>query len=238
MTDNQTTEKSKTVAGCANCFCMNMSQSVMARRLLGLCPLLATTDSVLKAATMSVMLICVGLLSACVASLIRATIYWRYKPIYFAVLASISTLLVVNATGALFPTLVDALGIYALLLAANCQIIAQLQDLAEHAPLDKVAKRVWRDGFWVLTFMLLIASVREFGAYGVLLHDLSLVLDITAREEPSGWLPILHQPAGALITLALILGILNRVNVKTENKNLRESIEITLAQPTIKPNRG
>ena len=232
MTNKSSIESNKTVAGCINCVCSNLSQNVMARRLLGLCPLLATTDSLLKALTMALMLIAVGLLSASVGSVLRATIYWRFKPIYFAVLASVSTLVVVNAVGGFFPVLINALGIYALLLAANCQIIAQLQDLAEHAPLNRVAARVLHDGMWVLVFMVLIASVREFGAYGTLLHDLSLALNASAQAEPLGWLPILRQPAGALIILALILGILNKVQVSRTSHNSPSSAEVVSANST------
>ena len=101
--------------------------------------------------------------------------------------------------------------------------------MAEHAPLNRVVARVFQDGMWVLVFMVLIASVREFGAYGTLLHDLSLASNMSAQAEPLGWLPILRQPAGALIILALILGILNRVKVSQANPNLPSSAELVTA---------
>ncbi|MGR8949995.1 MAG: Rnf-Nqr domain containing protein [Gammaproteobacteria bacterium] len=204
-------QKTPGIVGCATCFCANVSDNVMARRLLGLCPLLATTDSVIKAAMMATLLVLVGLLSASLASILRATVYWRFKPIYFAVLGSVATLVVVNAAAVVFPVLIDALGIYALLLAANCQIIAQLQELAEHAPLKQVSRRVLHDGIWILAFMVLIASIREFGAYGGLLHDLSLTANLSINHEPKGWLPVLREPAGALIILSIVLAVLNHL---------------------------
>ena len=195
--------------GCANCMCGGLANNVAARRLLGLCPLLALTHSLLKALTIGFLLLLVGLLSACLCSLLRATIFWRFKPIYFALLASISTIIVVNGAGILFPLLIDTLGVYALLLAANCLVIAQLQEVAEHSPLPQVASRVASDGAWMMVFLAVIATVRELGAYGRVFHDIAILNNLPVLNELTPGFSILAEPAGAFFVLALLLALIN-----------------------------
>ena len=197
------------LTSCVHCICAGLGTNVVARRLLGLCPLLAVSTSVLKALAISILLFLVSLLSTSLGSLLRATIYWRFKPIYFAVLASVSTMIVVNVSGIFFPLLIDSLGIYGLLLAANCLVIAQLQQVAEHAPLTTVVSRVAHDGWWTVVFVSLIASIREFGTHQLLFHDLSILKNLPVVREETIWLPFFAEPAGALITLAFVLGLIN-----------------------------
>ena len=197
------------ILACANCICGGLANNTAARRLLGLCPLLALTHSLLKALTIGLLLLLVSLLSACLGSLLRATIFWRFKPIYFALLASLSTIVCVNAVGILFPLLVDTLGVYALLLAANCLVIAQLQEVAEHAPLPNVVSRVMKDGVWILLFLAVIATIRELGAFGRLFHDIAIIHNLPVINEVSRGLSMLADPAGAFIVLALLLALIN-----------------------------
>lgn len=193
---------------CANCLCGGLSSNPMASRLLGLCPLLAVTTSVLKAVTMAGLLMLVSLLSTCFGSVLRASVFWRFKPIYFALVASLSTIIVVNAAGIFFPLLVDSLGVYALLLAANCLVISQLQEIAEHAPVLPVVRRVTRDSLWISAFLLVMATLREFGTYGGLFHDKALLENSLAADSPR-WISILGEPAGALLLLAILLALIN-----------------------------
>ena len=207
--------------GCAQCVCGGLANNVAARRLLGLCPLLALTHSLLKALTIGLLLLLVGLVSACLGSLMRATIFWRFKPIYFALLASTSTVIVVNGVGILFPLLIDTLGVYALLLAANCLVIAQLQEVAEHAPLPQVASRVARDSAWIMLFLVVIAVIREFGAFGSVFHDLAILNNLPVIGELSHGFSILSEPAGAFFVLALLLALINLYD-STRATNLAE----------------
>lgn len=209
MNDNAVESKASNFGYCADCICRNLAQSSPAMRLLGLCPLLAVTNSVLKALTISVLLVLVSILSSSIGTLLRGAVFWRLKPLYFAVLASVSTMIVVNGLGVYFPLLVDSLGIYALLLAANCQVISQLQELAEHAPIEQVLPLVVRDGFWVLVLVVCVAVIREFAAYGTILHDWPLFHGVPVNEVANGLLPFIAEPAGALITFGLILGAIN-----------------------------
>ena len=194
---------------CAHCLCAGVANNIIARRLLGLCPLLAMSTSVIKGFAIGILLLLVCLVSACLGSVLRASIFWRFKPIYFATLASVSTVMVVNAAGIFFPVLIEALGVYALLLAANCVVIAQLQELAEHTEVKRVFTRVARDVLWVLLFVSIIAFIRELGAFGSLLHDISMLENSVPTEASSMWIPIFARPAGALFVLALLLALIN-----------------------------
>lgn len=218
-TSNATNQR---LAQCVDCLCSNLAQSPVAYRLLGLCPLLVVTTSVLKALSISILLLLVGVFSVALGSLLRSTVIWRLKAVHFAVIASVSTLIVVNAIGIRFPALVDSLGIYALLLAANCQVISQLQEMAEHHSLTNTIPRVIRDGGWVLVFAVVIALIREFASYGIIFHDWPLLYGLPAEQPPNGWLPFLAQPGGALIILGMMLGILNLVTQRnTLSSNVR-----------------
>lgn len=197
------------LARCVNCVCGNLAESSLAARLLGLCPILAVTTSVLKAFTIAILLLMVGIMSTLIGTILKSMVLWQLKPVYFAVLASVSTIIVVNAVGVYFPLLVDSLGIYALLIAANCQVLSQLQETAEHSSLSQALPRVIKDGCWVLVFAVIIAIIREFAAHGSLLHDWRLIYGLPTEIAPIGWAPLLADPAGALIVFAILLGMLN-----------------------------
>jgi electron transport complex protein RnfE len=209
MNDKSVENRTSTFGYCTDCLCRNLAQSSPAMRLLGLCPLLAVTTSVLKALTISLLLLLVSVLSSGIGTLLQGTIFWRLKPLYFAILASVSTMIVVNGVGVYFPLIVDSLGIYALLIAANCQVISQLQELAEHASFTRVLSLVARDGFWVLLLAVVVALIREVVAFGTVFHDWPLLFGVPVKHEANGLLPFVAEPAGALIIFGLLLGALN-----------------------------
>lgn len=215
--------KRSAIPQCANCLCQNLGNSSIAARLIGLCPLLAVSTSLVKALSISLLLIVVGLISTLIACLLRSTIYWRLKPVYFATVASVATVLVVNSLGIYFPFLIDALGIYALLLAANCLVIAKLQEVAEHAPLTVALRGMVQDGLWITIFVMIVGGLREILSKGSIFHDIGLLNNEEIPLAEVGLLPIFADPAGALITVALLLAMIKHFELNLAARKGKKS---------------
>ncbi len=200
-------------ARCADCVCNIVTKNPVTLRLLGLCPLLAVSNTTVKAAALSILLVTVVILSASVTSVLRHCVSWRLKPIHHALIASFTTAAVIAITGIRHYELVAALGIYPALIASNCLVLSFMQEFAERNALAPTVSKVLRDAAYIVVFFGLFGALREFGAYGSLFTDLQLVhgdypLGSVTRAGP---IPIMASAPGALLALALILAGANAI---------------------------
>ncbi len=186
-------------------------------QLLGLCPLLAVTTTLVNGLGLGVATLFV---LTCSNGLVSATRRWIKPeiriPIYVLIIASLVTCIELIFK-AWFPTLDRSLGIFIPLIVTNCAIIARAEIFASRNPVGKSI--VDGIGMGAGFAMLLIA----IGAFRELVGQASILsrLDMLVGGEPfdgfsfadSGLL-IAILPPGAFFSLALAVALKNHFDSK------------------------
>lgn len=179
--------------------------------LLGLCPLLAVTNTVVNGLALGLATMLTLMVSNLSVSVMRGLLRPEIRiPAFVLIIASVVTVveLLMNA---FFHDLFRALGIFIPLIVTNCAIIGRAEAFASrNAPLPSLV-----DGFatglgFCLTLVLL-GALRELSGRGtlfsgadMLLGDWGRDLTLTIIPEYPGFL-LAMLPAGAFFGLALLI---------------------------------
>ena len=196
--------------------------------VLGMCPMLAVTNTALNGFMMGACTFFVLICSSTLISLLRNVIPKQVR---------ISTFIVVIAT---FVTMVDfglkwisldlhrMLGAFISLIVVNCLILGRQEAFASrnkvgHAIADAIGMGL---GFWLA--LMLLASLREILGFGTLFRDTPLMFSVFgANFEPWG---VMVSPPGGFIMLGLILLVFNalsqrKARIKAELERERDLAE-------------
>lgn len=193
-------------------------------QVLGLCPLLAVTNTTINGLALGIATMLVLMVSNSLISLIRNHTRPEIRiPIYVLVIACVVTSIEL-AMNAYFHDLYRVLGIFIALITTNCIIIARAESFAsKNAVLPSLC-----DGFMMgLGFLLVLValgSMRELLGSGTLLANAHLMFGEAARgfvvtvfEDYRGFL-LAILPPGAFIGLGLLIALKNFINIRRERK--------------------
>ena len=184
-------------------------------QLLGLCPLLAVTTTLVNGFGLGVATL---LVLTCSNALVAATRRWIQSeiriPIYVLIIASLVTCVELMFK-AWFPTLDRSLGIFIPLIVTNCAIVARAEVFASR---NTVAASVvdgvgMGAGFALL--LMAIGTFRELFGQAAILTDFSM---LTGDDAWNGWsfadngLLLLILPPGAFFSLALAVAAKNALD--------------------------
>jgi len=169
--------------------------------LLGLCPTLATSNSLQTAVAMGVAASFVLICSNVVISLIRGFVPKGVRiPCYIVVIASFVTIadLVLKAT---FPAISDQIGIFIPLIVVNCIILGRAEAFASKNSVGNSLLDGIGMGIGFTLGLILLATIRELFGAGKLWGHLVL----------PGYRPmsVLVGAPGAFLVLGLLLGFFN-----------------------------
>lgn len=188
------------------------------RLMLGLCPTLAVTTSLLNGMGMGLATTCVLLGSNVVISLIRDYIPGKIRiPAFIVVIASFVTMIDLSMH-AFAPGLHEALGIFVPLIVVNCIILGRAEAFAsKNSPWLSIVDAVGMGLGFTITLMLL-GGIREIIGAGMLLGRPVL---------PAGYQPslIMILPPGAFLTLGILMAGMNLINRRLEIRKAAESKE-------------
>lgn len=191
-------------------------------QLLGLCPLLAVSNSTINAiglgiATLGTLVICNTLVSS-FKYFIRSEIR---IPIYVTLIASIVTIIDL-AMNAWLHELHLALGIFIPLIVTNCTIMARAEIFASRNSVALSMLDGFAMGAGFLLVLLVLGGMRELIGQGTLLANAHILFgeqardwELTVRPAYDGFL-IAVLPPGAFFSLALLLAIYNWLNLRTQ----------------------
>ena len=183
--------------------------------LLGLCPLLAVSGTVVNALGLGLATLFTLMASNLAVSLLRGLLRPEIRiPAFVLIIASVVTVIEMTMQAWLFD-LYQVLGIFIPLIVTNCAIIGRAEAFASrHPPLPALA-----DGFatglgFCLTLVLL-GALREIAGHGTLLADAQLLFGAWGARlkiqvvpgHPGFLLAIL--PPGAFIGLGLLVAARN-----------------------------
>lgn len=181
-------------------------------QLLGLCPLLAVTTSLVNGlglglATLAVLVMSNALVSA-TRRLIRAEIR---VPMYVLIIASLVTSIEL-CFEAWFPFLDRSLGIFIPLIVTNCTIVARAEAFASRNPLGPAVRDGLGMGLGFLGVLCALGAFRELAGSGTLFAG----FDMLVPGAPPGGLAVGDSgfllfllPPGAFFGLALAVALKN-----------------------------
>lgn len=209
-------------------------------QLLGLCPLLAVTSSVVNALGLGIATTLVLIGSNCTVSLVRNLVPNEVRiPVFVLVIATFVTIVELLMQAYTY-NLYQALGIFIPLIVTNCAIIGRAEAYASKNPLKHSAYDGFIMGMGFLVVLVLLGAMRELLGNGTLFDGMhllmgdwahSLKLQIFTTESPF-LLAIL--PPGAFLGMGLLIALKNLLNNRVENavEGAQTQKEVTRARVT------
>jgi electron transport complex protein RnfE len=189
-------------------------------QLLGLCPTLAVTTSVVNGLSLGIATAIVMALSNASVSPIRKFIPTEIRvPVFILIIAALVTVIDFSIHAFIQP-LYKALGIFIPLIVTNCIVLARVESFAAK---NKTTPSFF-DGLFmglglamVLTFL---GALRELFGKGTLLSGIDLILGPSANNlvihffgNYQGFL-LAILPPGAFIGLACLIALKNRIEAR------------------------
>lgn len=193
-------------------------------QLLGLCPLLAVTATVVNGLGLGLATTLTLLASNVTISLIRHVVRPEVRiPVFVLVIASVVTVIELSMN-AYFHELYNILGIFIPLIVTNCAIIGRAEAFASRqaplrAALDGLAMGI---GFTLV--LVVLGGLRELLGQGTLLAHAHLMFGELARDWTWHILPdyrgflLAILPPGAFLGLGLIIAIKNIIDSRLQRQ--------------------
>lgn len=179
--------------------------------VLGTCPTLATTTSIIGALSMGIAATVVLMCSNLVISLLRKVIPDKVRiPSYIVIIAGFVTL-VQMLMHAYLPDLYELLGIYLALITVNCIILGRAEMFAsKNKPFDSVLDGLGMGlGFTLALFLM--AFIREvFGAGTFFGNEIPFLKDYTVS--------FLVKSPGGFLVFGLLIAIVTAISTKFGKK--------------------
>jgi electron transport complex protein RnfE len=189
-------------------------------QILGLCPLLAVTSTVVNALGLGLATILVLVVSNVIVSLIRNFVRPEIRMPVFVIVIAVAVTIAQIIMQAYFYQLYLIIGLFIALITTNCTIMARAEAFASkhnvrESFLDGLAMGV---GFTLV--LLVLGAMREIIGYGTLFQQFDLMFGAAAKgmkitlfdHYPGFLLAIL--PPGAFIGLGLLIAVKNIIDAR------------------------
>jgi electron transport complex protein RnfE len=211
-------------------------------QLLGLCPLLAVSNTVINGLGLGLATILTLVASNGIISLCRHHIPDEARlPVFVLIIASIVTAIELSMS-AWFHELYLILGIFIPLIVTNCAITGRAEAFAARNPVGPAIVDGLMMGIGFTAVLVLLGALREIIGQGTLFSEAHLMFGEMARhftiiviDDYRGFLMALLPP-GAFIGLGLIVALKNVIDAKQTTKIARNNAPSTTTlaenQPT------
>lgn len=187
-------------------------------KLLGLCPLLAVSNSVINGFSLGLATLLTLVVANLTVSAMRPILISAIRiPIYVLVIASTVTIIELTMK-AWLPALHASLGIFLALIVTNCLIIGRVEAFASRQPIKSSLIDAIAMGVGFLWVLVLLGACRELVGQGTLLVDVDLLLGAYSKDWSMQFFPADHGmliavlPPGAFFGLGLLLALKNWIN--------------------------
>ncbi len=187
-------------------------------QLLGLCPLLAVTSTLVNGIGLGIATLATLVISNMLVSLIRGFVRSEVRlPVFVLIIASVVTVIELTMK-ALFYDLYLVLGIFIPLIVTNCAIIGRAEGFASKNPVGASALDGFMMGFGFLLVLSILGGMREIIGFGTLFANANLmfgeaanVLTVIINPDYSGFL-LAILPPGAFFGLAILIVCKNLID--------------------------
>ncbi len=189
-------------------------------QLLGLCPLLAVTSTVVNGFGLGLATLTTLVLSNLFVSLVRNHVRQEVRlPVFVLIIASVVTMIELLMK-AYFYDLFLVLGVFIPLIVTNCAIIGRAEAFASRNPPLPAALDGFMMGLGFLAVLVTLGAMREIVGFGTLLAQAELMfgeaasaLTIVINPDYSGFL-LAVLPPGAFFGLAILIAAKNWLEMR------------------------
>lgn len=202
-------------------------------QLLGLCPLLAVTSTVVNALGLGLATMFVLICSNMTVSAIRQWVPKEIRiPIFVLIIAAFVTCVELLMNAYTFG-LYESLGIFLPLIVTNCAIIGRAEAYASKNPVKQASFDGFMMGLGFLAVLVILGAIREILGQGTLFDGAELLLGEWAsglrievfKLDSQFLLAIL--PPGAFIAMGFIIAAKNKIdNILLERQPIKEEKNI------------
>ena len=193
-------------------------------QLLGLCPLLAVTTTVINGLGLGLATTLTLVASNVSVSLIRKLVRPEIRiPVFVLIIASVVTVIELSMNAWLHD-LYLILGIFIPLIVTNCAIIGRAESFASRQTVDRALLDGLAMGIGCTLVLVPLGGMREIIGQGTLLSQAQLMfgafgehLTLTLIEDYRGFL-LAILPPGAFLGLGFLIAGVNIINARREKK--------------------
>ena len=193
--------------------------------ILGTCPTLAQTGSVINALSMGIAATIVLMCSNMAISALRKIIPETVRiPCYIVVIAAFVTV-VQLLMHAYLPDLYDMMGVYLALIVVNCIILGRAEMFARKNGVIDSALDGLGMGLGFLIALLAMAIIREVlgaGSFAGIRLPFMVGVNEAGEEIYNFTVPILAQAPGGFLVFGILIAIVNKIGSKKNKKPRKE----------------
>ncbi len=190
------------------------------RQLLGMCPTLAVTTTVLQGFTMGMAVTFVIALSGMVISSFRHLIPHQVRIATFTIIIATFVTIIDLTLAATMPSMSKALGPYVPLIVVNCIILGRMEAFASKNRVSRSFMDTLGMGLGFTLILVILGGIREILSTGSILSTGFFPgYQVLITRANGGWFEpwvIMILPPGAFITLGILLGLINTFSKKTQ----------------------
>ncbi|MES2238497.1 MAG: electron transport complex subunit E [Rugosibacter sp.] len=201
-------------------------QNPLLVQLLGLCPLLAISTSLVNAVSLGLATILVMLLANLAIASLRALIPYEIRiPVFVLIIAALVTVVDLSFN-AFLHDLYLVLGIFIPLIVTNCIVLARVEAFAAKNGLAASTLDGVMMGAGFLWVIALIGGLRELIGQGTLFSGIEMIfpslsgIQVLPADYP-GFL-IMMLPPGAFFTLGLLIAGRNWSEARANQRRLNQ----------------
>lgn len=200
-------------------------------QLLGLCPLLAVTGTVINGLGLGLATLLTLVLSNAIVSMIRHWVRPEVRvPVFVMIIASVVTAIELAMNAWLYDLYI-VLGIFIPLIVTNCGILARAEAFAsKNNVLPSIVDGLMM-GIGFMLVLVVLGGIREVLGYGTLFSNAHLMFGEVARnwtlvfiDDYAGFL-LAILPPGAFIGMGLIIALKNVIDNRAKKKQAIGNIE-------------
>lgn len=198
-------------------------------QLLGLCPLLGVTNTLINGLGIGLATTFVLLVSNICVSLIRNVVKPEIRiPVFVLIIAATVTVVELLMQAFLY-NLYAVLGIFLALITTNCAIIGRAEAFAAKNNVAASALDGLAMGLGFTAVLVVLGALREALGQGTLFADSHLMFGdvaigwtITLVDDYQGFL-LAILPPGAFIGMGLLIALKNAIDKRSQNKAVQKA---------------
>jgi electron transport complex protein RnfE len=197
-------------------------------QLLGMCPILAVSSSVVNGVSLGIATATVMALSGAAISPIRQAVPNEARiPVFILIIAVLVTVIQFGMN-AYMHSLYLVLGIFIPLIVTNCIVLARIEAFASKQPPLQSAVDGLAMGLGLTAVLAVLGGIRELFGHGTLLSGIDMVFGAGAKSLVITVVPDYHGfllailPPGAFVTLGLLIALKNHMTLRAAANDQRK----------------
>lgn len=198
-------------------------------QLLGICPLLAVTTSLVNGFALGAATTFVIVLTNVLISLVRHWLLPAVRILIFVLVIASLVTVVDLLSNAYFHDLHEVLGLFIPLIVTNCAILGQAETVASRQPLGVAALAGLSAGLGFTGVLTVLGGLRELVGGAALLGNLDLLFagaTATGIELPFSGLLVAILPPGAFFGLAVLVAAKNYFDARRTQSEAPDAMDI------------